>query len=87
MKRHNQALEDLAKAKELFYENEVREHDRIQELRQKIADANADMKQTNNALDFLKKVQSIKYNGKVFHKRPEHQALKCKIICQWSLVQ
>ena len=32
MKRHNLALEKLAKAKELFYENEVREHDKIQAL-------------------------------------------------------
>ena len=29
MRRHNKALEDLSKAKELFYENEVKQHDRI----------------------------------------------------------
>ena len=31
IKRHNRALEDLAKLKELFHENEVK-HDRIKKL-------------------------------------------------------
>ena len=42
IKRHNRALEKLASEKEKFYEMEVRKHDRVQELRQKLSDANAD---------------------------------------------
>ena len=34
IKRHNKALEDLAKAKETFYQNEVKQRDRILQLRQ-----------------------------------------------------
>ena len=43
MKRHNKALEKLASEKEKFYEMEVRKHDRVQELRQKFSDANAEL--------------------------------------------
>ena len=48
MKRHNQALEELAKAKELFYENEVRQHDKIQELQRRVDEANEDMVATKH---------------------------------------
>lgn len=49
--KDNRALEKLAKAKELFYENEVEQHDRIQKLRQELADANAGTNETHKALD------------------------------------
>ena len=58
MKRHNKALEKLASEKEKFYELEVRKHDWIQELRQKLSDANADLNETNKALDELRQIQS-----------------------------
>ena len=32
IKRHNKALEELAASKEKFYQNEVKEHDRIEKL-------------------------------------------------------
>ena len=32
IKHHNKALENLQKSKELFYENKVKRHDRIQEM-------------------------------------------------------
>ena len=70
MKRHNKALEDLAKAKELFYENEVRQHDKIQELQRRVDEANEDMVATNKALDMLRKIRTIKYQGKNFEKEP-----------------
>ena len=50
IKRHNKALEELAKAKEAFYQNEVKEHDRIQQLRQQLADANIDIENTTELL-------------------------------------
>ena len=61
MKLHNTALEKLASEKEKLYEMEVRKHDRVQELRQKLSDANADFLATDKALDELRKIQSIEY--------------------------
>ena len=43
MKRHNLAVEQLVKAKEEFNEKEIKKHDRIQELRQELSDASADI--------------------------------------------
>ena len=54
MKRHNKAIEKLAKAKEAWYEREVKRKDKIQELRLKLNDANNDFKETNRALKVLK---------------------------------
>ena len=71
IKRHNKALEDLSKAKDAFYENETKQQDGIQQLRQQLSDANDDIEQTNKALDMLRQVQSIQYNGKTFNR--EHQ--------------
>ena len=71
IKRHNKALEDLAKGKELFYQNEVKERDRIQQLRQQLADANIHIENTNRALEQLRQVQSIQYNGKTFNREPQ----------------
>ena len=67
IKRHIKALEELAKAKEAFYQNEVKEHGRIQKLRQQLADGNIDIEDTNRALAQLRQVQSIKYNGQTFN--------------------
>ncbi|CAB4011731.1 Hypothetical predicted protein [Paramuricea clavata] len=57
MKRHNKALEKLAKAKEKWYESQVEEKNRIAVLRQELADAKSDMETTNRALDSLQKAQ------------------------------
>ena len=56
VRRHNKALEDLAKSKEAFYESEVKRRDKIQRLRQQLSDANQDINTTNAALDNLRKV-------------------------------
>ena len=69
MKRHNKALEELAASKEKFYENEVKQRDRIQQLRQELSDANEDLERTNKALDNLRRVQTIQYNGKNIQQR------------------
>ena len=55
MKRHNKALEKLAKAKEKWYERQVEKKNRIAILRQELADAKTDMEATNRALDSLRK--------------------------------
>lgn len=66
MKRHNKALEDLAFAKEKFYENE-------EKLRNKRIDrqvAASNIEDTNKALDFLQKVNKIVYKGRTFDREP-----------------
>ena len=58
MERHDRAVEKLGSTTEKFNELEVRKHDRVQELRQKLYDANADLNATDKALDELRKIQS-----------------------------
>ena len=69
--RHNKANEELSRAKEAFYENETREKDRIQRLREELRDANDDIERTNKALDSLRKVQSVTYGGRTFDREPD----------------
>ena len=69
--RHNKALEDLANAKEAFYQNEVKQRDRGMQLRQQLADANNGIEDTNRALAQLRQVQSVQYNGKTFNREPQ----------------
>ena len=72
IKRHNRALEELAGSKEAFYENEVKRRDKVQELRQKLSDANHDINDTNTALDNLRKVLSrYSYGGTSFSREPQ----------------
>ena len=40
---------------------EIKRHDRIQQLRQELSDANADINETNKALDELRQIQLMKY--------------------------
>ena len=54
MKRHNQALEKLAKAKEKFYESEVKRRNDEARRRAEILDANKDIEETNRALEDLR---------------------------------
>jgi hypothetical protein len=54
VKRHNQALEKLAKAKEKFYESAVKRRDDEARRRAEILDANKDIEETNRALEDLR---------------------------------
>ena len=49
-------MEKLAKAKEKWYEEQVNNKDKIEMLRQKASDSNADINQTNKALKELTKI-------------------------------
>lgn len=69
-KRHNLAMEQLSRAKEKWYENQVEHKNKIQELRQQLSDANADINVTNHALDLLKKIQNIRFQGRTFTREP-----------------
>ena len=68
IKRHNLAMEELSKAKEKWYENQVEKKNKIQEMRQELSDANADINATNKALENL---QKITYKGKTFTREPQ----------------
>ena len=49
-KRHNKALEQLAKEKEAWYEHTVEKANRIKELRQQLSDANSLISTTRTTL-------------------------------------
>jgi hypothetical protein len=57
MKRHNEAQEKLAIAKEKWYERQTEKKNKITLLRQELIDAESDMKKTNSALDSLRMAQ------------------------------
>ena len=58
MKRHNKALEDLAKANQAWSEREVARKNRIAKLRLELGDANTDFEKTNRALKLLQNHQA-----------------------------
>ena len=68
IKRHHLAMEELAVAKEKWYENQVEKKNKIQEMRQQLSDANADINATNKALENL---QKITHKGKTFTREPQ----------------
>ena len=47
MERHNHSLEQLAQAKQAWYEKEVARKDLIAELKEQLAEANQDINMTN----------------------------------------
>ena len=53
IKRHNEAMEKLAKDKEKWYEEQVKRKEEIEKLRQQLSDANADINRTNMSLKNL----------------------------------
>ena len=54
MKRHNEDMEKLSKAKEKLYQKTVEKKNKIALLRQKLFDANKDLNATNEALHKLR---------------------------------
>ena len=58
MKCHNHSLEQLAQAKQAWYEKEVARKDLIAELKEQLAEANQDINMTNKALIQLKKYEN-----------------------------
>ena len=59
VKRHNRALENLSKAREQFYEEEVRKKDRMAQKRAELQTAKADLSTVNHALDLLKNMNVV----------------------------
>ena len=58
MEWHNHALGELAKAKNDFYEKEVKRKNRMEKLRLDLAKANNDESFTNKTLNNLKELQA-----------------------------
>ena len=54
MRRHNEAMEKLSKAKEKWYEKRWKKNNKIALLRQRLNDANKDLDATKEALHNLR---------------------------------
>ena len=54
MKRHNEAMEELSKARDEWYEKTVEKKNKIALLGQRLIDANKDLDATNEALHNLR---------------------------------
>ena len=67
VKRHNQALEKLARAKEKFYESEVKRRNDEARRRAEILDANKDIEETNRALEDLRDYTRLMDNTIIRH--------------------
>ena len=59
MKRHNRAQEQLSKAREQWYEQEVEKKDRMAQKRAELQTAKADLSTINHALDLLKNMDVV----------------------------
>ncbi|CAB4012296.1 Hypothetical predicted protein [Paramuricea clavata] len=70
VKRHNQTLEKLAKAKEKFYESEVKRRNDEARRRAEILDANKDNEETNRALEDLRNFTRL-MNDSVSRRKPK----------------
>ena len=75
MHRHNIAMENLSKAREAWYEEEIRKKDEIARKRQELLASLEDMSSVNKALDSLRKISITLHedNGtkRKFTRRPE----------------
>ena len=59
IKRHNKAIGEHNKAKEAWYEREVKTKDSIAKLRLELNDANNDFKETNRELKLLENASMV----------------------------
>ena len=71
IKRHNLALEQLSKDKQLWYEKEVARKNEIEIKSHQLIDANADINITNKALLSLSKALKYKINKLELEGKPE----------------
>ena len=75
--RHNRAVEKLAADKEVFLEKKTQLHDRISKLRVELANANADMNDTNDALDNVRAVLRLVADRKKELTKAEDDLKEC----------
>ena len=72
IKRHNLALEQLSRDKQQWYQEEVERKNEIQLKRQQLADASADINETNKALVSLSRALKSQINKLELTGRSEH---------------
>ena len=77
IKRHNLAMEQLARARQEWNQKEIEQRRKQLELRQERSDANVDFKEINKSLKDYKKVSDLEiiYNGKKNYTRTTHMGL------------
>ena len=61
----------LAKPKDKWYENKIKNKERIKILQFELSQANKDIDETNKALDELKQVQTINCGNLEFNREPQ----------------
>ena len=69
-KRHDLAMEQLAKAQQEWNQKDIERQEKIAALRQERNNANADFKNINKALKDYEKVTELVYDGKKFTRKP-----------------
>ena len=81
IKRHNRALENLSKARELWYQQEVEKKDRMAQKRAELQTAKADLSTVNHALDLLKNMDVVYHNEESLKER----ASNCELLIDIGL--
>ena len=67
LKRHNLAMEQLARARQEWNQKEIEQRRKQLELQQERSDANEDFKEINKSLKDYKKVTTLVFDGKKIH--------------------
>ncbi len=70
IKRNNLAMEQLARARQEWNQKEIKQREKIAELRQERSDDNEDFKEINKSLKDYKKVTTLVFDGKKFTREP-----------------
>ena len=69
-KRHDLAMERLARAQQEWNQKDIERQEKIAALRQERNNANADFRNINKALKDYEKVTELVYEGKKFTRKP-----------------
>ncbi len=72
IKRHNLAMEQLARARQEWNQKEIEQRAKRAKLRQERSDANEDFKEINKSLKDYKKVTTLVFDGKKIYARTTH---------------
>ena len=68
-KRHNMAMEALTAKREKYLEGVTNRRNKIVQLREELAEANSDIKSTNQSLELLRRINELTH--KTLPKRPQ----------------
>ena len=58
-KRHNMAMEDLTAEREKYLEEVTDRRNKIAQLREELAEANSDIKSTNQSLELVRRINAL----------------------------